>query len=232
MLLSGLIFDKINNMTITWYGQSCFRIETKGASSTGLGQASVLIDPFSRDIGLRPPRIKDDIVLVTHAHYDHNNLEGLNEEAFVINTPGEYERKGIYVRGTRSYHDNSSGIERGLNTVFILKAEDMAICHMGDFGQTKLEEHQLEEIGDVDLLMIPVGGKYTIGSKEAVEIIGQIEPKIVIPMHYKVPSLNIDIDGPEKFTKELGLAPEKVDKFKIAKKLLPAEEIKLVMFEL
>lgn len=228
-------------MTINWYGQSCFRIEVpirgtrigdpRSASPIGTkGGVSILIDPFSKEIGLRPARIKDDLVLITHEHYDHNNLEGLNPEAFLINAPGEYEKMGIYIQGISSYHDNTEGKERGLNTIYIIKAEDMVVCHMGDFGQTALGDKQIEDIGDIDVLMIPVGGKYTIDYKEAVEAISQIEPKIVIPMHYKTSGLKIDIDGPEKFVKELGLTPEKVDKFKINKKSLPTEETKLVMF--
>lgn len=211
-------------MTITWFGHSCFRIESK--------EGSILIDPFSKDIGLKPPRIKDDLVLVTHDHYDHNNTEGADPQtAMIVNGPGEYEKKGIYVRGILSYHDKSKGQERGLNTVYVIKAEDMTVCHMGDFGQASFEEHQLDDIGDVDILMLPVGGKYTIDYKEAVEVVGKIEPKVTIPMHYKVKDLKLDIDGPDKFVKELGLTPEKVEKYKIAKKNLPAEEMKLVLFQ-
>ncbi len=211
-------------MTITWFGHSCFRLEAKGSS--------ILIDPFTKDIGLRPPKIKDDIVLVSHDHYDHNNLEGLNPEAFLINTPGEYEKQGIYIKGIMSYHDNSEGKERGLNTIYVVKGEELVLCHMGDFGQEKLTDAQVEAIGDVDVLMLPIGGKYTINYKEAVSLISQIEPKIVIPMHYKLKDLKLDIDGPDKFLKEAGIVPEKVDKLKIAKKTLPIDEVKMVMFNM
>ena len=210
-------------MTITWFGQSCFRIEAK--------DASILIDPFSKEIGLKPPRIKDDIVLVTHEHYDHSNLEGINPECFVIKNPGEYEKSGVAVYGILSYHDRSGGKERGLNTIYIIKAEDMTVCHLGDMGQDKLTDEQVEAIGDVDILMIPVGGTYTIDSKEASQIINQIEPKMIIPMHYKLPGLTIDLAGVDKFVKELGLSPEKMDKLKIVKKNLPTEEMKLIILE-
>lgn len=217
-------------MTISWFGHSCFRIEAKEGPSTGLGQVSVLIDPFSKDIGLRPPRIKDDLVLVTHPHYDHNNVEGAPPQVMIIDGPGEYEKQGIYIKGILSYHDKQQGKERGLNTIYVIKAEDITVCHMGDFGQDSFEKNQIDDIGEVDLLMIPVGGRYTIDYKEAVELIGQIEPKIIIPMHYKTNDLKLDIDGPDKFIKELGLTPEKVDKFRIVKKNLPTEEMKLVVF--
>ena len=209
-------------MTISLFGQSCFRIEAK--------EVSILIDPFSQEIGLRPPRIKDNIVLVSHQHYDHNNTKELGPDSFLIDTPGEYERSGVYIRGIPSFHDKSEGRERGLNTIYIIKTEEMLVCHLGDLGQDKLTDKQVEEIGDIDILMVPVGGKYTLDAKGAVEAISQIEPKIIIPMHYKLKDVKIDLDGPEKFVKELGLTPEKVDKFKTAKKLLPAEEMKLVMF--
>jgi len=211
-------------MTITWYGQSCFRIEAK--------EGSILIDPFSKEIGLRQPRIKDDLVLVTHEHHDHNNTDGAEGDTFVIRGPGEYERKGIHVRGILSYHDAAQGTERGLNTMYVIKAEDMTICHLGDIGQESLTDSQVEDIGDVDVLMVPVGGTYTIDAKGAVQVISQIEPKIVVPMHYQVPGLSIKLDSPEKFIKEIGLTPEKVEKLKIAKKTLPMEEMKLIIPQL
>lgn len=208
-------------MTLNWFGQSCFRLEGK--------DASLLVDPFSREIGLRPPKIKDQIVLVTHEHYDHNNLDEAEKDTMIIRNPGEYESKGIYVQGIASFHDKVQGAERGPNTIYLIKWEDMTICHLGDLGQEKLEDHQLDLIGAVDVLLIPVGGKYTLNYKEAVGVIGQIEPKIIIPMHYKVPGLNIDIEPADKFIKEMGLTPETTDKFKISKKALPQEETKLVV---
>lgn len=210
-------------MTITWYGQSCFRLESKGTS--------LLIDPFSKEIGLRAPRLNDNIFLVSHEHYDHNNVEGTTPEQFVIRGPGEYEKSGVYVEGIMSYHDNTQGTQRGLNTIYLIRMEDMRLCHLGDFGQNKLTDEQVEAIGDVDILFIPVGGKYTIDGKEAAEVVKQIEPKIIVPMHYKVAGLNIDIDGPQKFLKEIGIKPEEVESYKIAAKNLPTEEIKLITFK-
>ena len=212
-------------MTITWFGHSCFRLENK--------DNSLLIDPFSKEIGLRPPKIKDNIVLVTHQHYDHNNLADLPEDSFLIQGPGEYEVKGVFIKGIQSFHDKSQGEERGLNAVYVIKIEDMSVVHLGDFGQDKLSEEQVEKIGSADILMTPIGGVYTINYKEAIEAIRQIEPKIVIPMHYRVPGLKIEIDGPEKFLKEISLTPEKADKsYKIQKKNLPAEGMKLVTFSI
>jgi len=211
-------------MTINWYGQSCFKIEAKGVN--------LLIDPFSKNIGLRPPRLNTDIFLVTHEHYDHNNLEGAPSDSFVVRGPGEYEKSGVYIWGITSFHDNAQGTQRGLNTIYVIRMEDISLCHMGDFGQDKLTEEQLEAIGDVDILFIPVGGKYTIGGNEAAAIAREIEPKIIIPMHYKIPGLNIDIEGPQRFLKEIGIKPEEVESLRITAKNLPIDEIKLIMFKL
>lgn len=211
-------------MTITWYGHSCFRIEAK--------EGSILTDPFSKSIGLRPPKIKDDVVLVSHDHDDHvGGLDDPNPEALIVRGPGEYEKQGIAIRGITSFHDKSEGTQRGPNTIYVIRAEDLTMCHLGDVGQAELTDHQVEEIGDVDVLFVPVGGTYTLDAKEAAHVIGQIEPKIVVPMHYKVKDLQLDIDGPEKFVKELGISAEKVEKLKVAKKTLPTEEMKLVVFD-
>src|SRR3990167_2032529 len=110
-------------MTITWFGQSCFRVEAK--------EGSVLIDPFSKEIGLKPPRIKDTVVLVTHDHYDHNAVGDGALDALVVTNPGEYERNGIAVHGILSYHDASEGTERGLNTIYRIRAEEITLCHLG-----------------------------------------------------------------------------------------------------
>ncbi|MBI2676674.1 MAG: MBL fold metallo-hydrolase [Candidatus Yanofskybacteria bacterium] len=208
-------------MTLSWLGHSCFRLEGK--------EVSLLIDPFSKDIGLRAPRIKDQIILVTHDHYDHNNTEGAEAGSMIINGPGEYEVKGVYIQGVPSFHDNINGAERGPNTIYTTKFEEISLCHLGDLGQESLDEKQVDLIGDVDVLMVPVGGKYTIDAKEAVKIIGQIEPKIIIPMHYKTPDLKIDLEPVDKFLKEVGLVPEKMEKFKITQKTLPQEEMKLIL---
>lgn len=211
-------------MNITWYGQSCFRIEAK--------EGSVLTDPYAKEIGLRPPRLKDDIVLVSHEHHDHNATGGAPAESFIIRGPGEYERKGISVQGIASFHDNQQGAERGLNTIYVIRAEDVVLCHLGDFGQDALDDEQLQKIGNIDVLFIPVGGTYTIDAKRAAHVIAQIEPKVVIPMHYKIPNLKIPkLEGVDVFIKEIGLDAEKGDKFKVSGKTLPVDETQLYVFK-
>lgn len=211
-------------MKITWYGHSCFRVVTKNAT--------IITDPFSKDIGLKPPRCEADIVTVSHDHYDHNNTSTLRKSPFVINGPGEYELKGISILGIKSFHDAEQGKERGLNTIFLIKAEDIKICHLGDLGQKELIDKQLEKLSRVDILMIPVGGIYTIDSEKARAIINQIEPKIVIPMHYKIPKLNIKLHKVDNFLKEIGVKEEVIDQLMIKKKDLPKEEVKVIVMKI
>lgn len=189
-----------------------------------------MIDPFSKDIGLRPPRFRDQIIALTHQHHDHNSLPEDTSSVFVVDGPGEYEKLGVYIQGIGSFHDNTQGAERGMNTIYVITMEDIRLCHLGDIGQHQLTSEQIEEIGDIDVLFIPVGGNYTIDATKAMAIVGQIEPKIIVPMHYKVPDLNFDLDTPDKFIKEVGLTPEYVDALKLQKKTLPSEEMKLYVF--
>jgi len=212
-------------MKITWHGQSCFKIVTKNTT--------IITDPFSKDIGLKPPHFEADIVTVSHSHHDHNNVSALRGTPFVVDGPGEYELKGTVIQGINSFHDKKEGKERGVNAIFIIEAEDMKVCHLGDLGQKELTDEQMDKIGEVDILMIPVGGVYTINSEEAAFIINQIEPRIVIPMHYKVPGLNIKLESADAFLKEMGVEKEVVDQLTIKKNDLPKEEeMKVVVMKI
>lgn len=206
-----------STMVITWYGQACFKLQS--------GDLVVVIDPFSKEIGLTPPRFRSDVVLVTHQHHDHNNKENLAGEPFVVEGPGEYEARGVYVHGIETFHDDKEGKERGKNTVYKIEVEDMHIAHLGDFGESKMRDATLEQLGDVDILMIPVGGKYTIDAETAADVVKQIEPKLVIPMHYKVSGLKVTLDGVEQFLKEMGASKiEAQEKFTVKKKELGEDE--------
>jgi L-ascorbate metabolism protein UlaG (beta-lactamase superfamily) len=214
-------------MQIFWKGHSCFQILTNVNRGN---QVKIVIDPFSEKIGLKLPKLEADILLISHEHYDHNNKKGVLGNPFLIEGPGEYEVKGVYIEGIQSFHDQKGGEERGQNTIYTIEAEEMKICHLGDLGQKKLTDEQLEKIGDVDVLMIPIGGVYTISAKEAIEILAQIEPKITIPMHYSIPKLNIKLDSLEKFLKSLGIKKlEPLPKLTIKKRDLSPEEAKIVV---
>jgi len=210
-------------MNISWYGHRCFRIEAK--------EGSVLIDPFGKEVGLRSPRVKDDIVLFTGTGSTRSGLSEMNPEAFLITGPGEYERKGITIHGVKAYGDKVDGTKQGLTTLYRIVAEEISVCHLGALGQEQLTDEQIELIGDVDILMVPVGNKEVLDAKAAAAIVNEIEPKIIIPMQFKVPGLTLDSDGVEKFIKEMGLTPEKTDRLRISHKTLPVEETKLIILQ-
>lgn len=213
-------------MNITWKGQSCFQINTSQGKNN---QVNIVIDPYSEDIGLRVPKLEADILLVTHDHHDHNNVKAVAGNPFLITGPGEYEVKDVFIQGIPAFHDSSSGKEKGANTIYTIEAEDLKICHLGDLGQKELTPEQAEKIGEVDILMIPVGGVYTISAKEAVKIMSQIEPSIIIPMHYQIPKLKIKLDGIDKFLKVMGIKKlESLSKLSIKKKDILPEEAKII----
>lgn len=189
-------------MDIYWGGQACFRLKGK--------TASVVLDPFDPEIiGYKLPKdLQADVVLVTHDHPDHNNAKAVTnpggDTPMVFKDPGEYEVKGVVITGISSDHDNSQGSERGKNTIFHVNMDGLNIVHLGDLGQTSLSEEQLNAIGDVDILMVPVGSVYTIDGKGAAQIVSQLEPKVIIPMHYFLEGLKFELENVDKFLKEMG----------------------------
>jgi L-ascorbate metabolism protein UlaG (beta-lactamase superfamily) len=175
-------------------------VVSKGKDS----QVKLVVDPYGEATGLSLPSMEADVVLVTHDHEDHNNKKAVKGEPFVIVNPGEYEVKGVFIQGIPSFHDDVLGKERGQNTIYTLEGEGIKVCHLGDFGQKELTPQQLESIGDVDILLIPVGGVYTINGKEAQKVISQLEPKIVIPMHYALPKLKYKLNPVDDFLHTMG----------------------------
>jgi L-ascorbate metabolism protein UlaG (beta-lactamase superfamily) len=216
-------------MHITWHGQALFQITSNPAKNSTV---RIVIDPFNKTVGLRVPKLKAEILLITHKHYDHNNVKDVQGKPMVIDGPGEYEVKGIFIQGINSFHDNSQGKDRGENTIYTINAEGIKICHLGDLGQHELTEEQIDAINDVDVLMIPVGGTYTISAKEAVKVMSQVEPKIIIPMHYQLPKLKIKLDPVSKFLKTLGIKSLKpVKKLSLKKKDIHTDEAKIITLE-
>ncbi len=213
---------------VQYLGHSCFRLRGR--------DGIVLCDPYSRAIGMDLGRPSAHIVTVSHNHADHNFVAGvkpLRERLFVVDGPGEYEINGVLITGVRTAHDTQKGAERGFNTVFVIHLDDVVFCHLGDLGH-ELTQTQLEEIGDVDVLFVPVGGGETIGPVEANNVISQIDPKIVIPMHYAAPQLSFEYQlAPlEKFTHERGIKEISLEeKLSVTTANLPAEteETRVVM---
>lgn len=198
-------------MVITWYGQACFKIQSS--------DLTIAIDPYSKEIGLVPPRFQAAITLVTHNHFDHNNAASLAGDPFVVTDPGEYEVRGVYIQGIPTYHDAVQGRERGMNTVYTIDVEGIRLAHLGDVGEPELRSETLEKLGTVNILMIPVGGTYTIDAKEAAHIVKQVEPRLVIPMHYKIPGVTAHVAPVDQFLKEMGSSKiQPQDKLTVKKK--------------
>lgn len=216
-------------MHIVWHGQSCFQIIVSPSKGE---QVKIVIDPFSEDIGLKLPKLEAEILLVSHSHRDHNNIKAVAGLPFLIDGPGEYEIKKIFIQGISGFHDDAEGKQKGQNTIYTLETEEMKLCHLGDLGQKELSQEQLEKIGDLDILLIPVGGVYTIDAKGAAKIISQIEPRIVIPMHYYIPKLNVKLDRIDEFLRVMGKKSVPAQpKFLIKKKDLTPEETKIIILE-
>jgi len=205
-------------MQIQWKGQFCFFL------STTLGkqeQGKVLIDPFADSTGIRLSPVEADLVLESSNEPEHSNPKAAKGTPFVISSPGEYDVKGIFVQGIAA--------ENG-NTIYVIEAEGIKLCHLGGIGQAGLKPEQIEAIGDVDILFVPVGGGDTLDAKTASQAVSQIEPKMVIPMAYKQPKLKKKLDGVETFLKTIGAKNgEVLQKLSVKLRDLTGEETKVVV---
>ncbi|MDQ1261870.1 MAG: hypothetical protein QG575_1051 [Euryarchaeota archaeon] len=181
-------------MIVTWLGHSCFLLK----SDEGL---SLLLDPFHEcEVGYAMPETRADIVIISHDHLDHNNVDAAGSEAEVISGPGEYICRDMEILGIKSYHDAQSGKLRGTNTIFCFALDGIRVCHLGDLGHT-LSLAQVKAIGSVDLLFLPVGGRYTIDAVGANRVMSQLHPVVTVPMHYRTEDLGFELDPVDDFLK-------------------------------
>jgi L-ascorbate metabolism protein UlaG (beta-lactamase superfamily) len=201
-------------MEISWLGHSCFQLRGKNVT--------LITDPFSPQLGHSLGKISAPIVTISHNHPGHNYAGGVDGDPRIVRGPGEYEISDVLITGVASYHDNKHGQELGRNTIYIIHMDDLVICHLGDLGHV-LQEEQLEEVADADMLLVPIGGQHTINAAQAAEVISQVEPHIVIPMHYSPPTG--DAPNPlDKFCREMGIeAINPQPKLSITRSTLPAE---------
>lgn len=183
-------------MKIKWLGHSCFLI----TSNDGV---RVLMDPFDSSVGYEVPHVAADIVTTSHRHADHNYTQAVQGEFFHINTTGLFSHKGIEVVGIGAFHDEENGAKRGENTIYKFVMDGLHICHCGDLGHV-LTEEQRKAIGHVDILLIPVGGFYTIGPEQAVIVVSMLQPSVIIPMHFKTEAVQYPIAGVESFLQKIG----------------------------
>ncbi|MDD4860286.1 MAG: MBL fold metallo-hydrolase [Dehalococcoidales bacterium] len=191
----GVLLCYINLVEITWLGHSCFRIKSN--------MATIVTDPFPPELGYSLGKTAASIVTVSHSHPSHSYTGGVGGEFKVLKGPGEYEIAGVLIIGVATHHDADKGSQRGKNTVYVMDVDGVSVCHLGDLGHV-LTSSQVEEIGNVDVLLLPVGGVSTIVPKQASEVIRQLEPKAVIPMHYKTPAIQRELEPVEHFLKEMG----------------------------
>jgi L-ascorbate metabolism protein UlaG (beta-lactamase superfamily) len=202
-------------MEITWLGHACFRIKSK--------EAAIVTDPYDDSIGLKLGKVTADILTISQGHGDHNNRAAVTGEPKIVDGPGEYEIRGVLITGIQTSLDEGSG-KLGTNTVYLIETEDLVVCHLGDLGHVPTPE-QVEQMSNVDILMIPVGGSHTLNAGQAAEAVSLIEPKIVIPMHYKTDGLKLEIDTVDKFCREMGVkSPLLQPKLTVTKNTLPAEQ--------
>jgi len=194
-------------------GHSCFRI--RGS------QAVVITDPFPPDIGYTLGKQTADIVTVSHPHPSHSFSDGIAEGYRLVQSPGEYEISGVLILGLSTYHDAVKGQSKGKNTVYLLEIDGITICHLGDIGHV-LSDDDIEELGNIDILLVPVGGVSTINASMAAETVRKVEPRVVIPMHYKDDKSKRDLEPVDNFLKEMGqTAVEPRPRFSASRTNLP-----------
>lgn len=236
-------------MQIIWHGQSCFEL----VIARGKGEhITVLVDPLDEaKTGIRAPKTDAQIVLLTNKNYtaSPDGISRITDGAFVVDGPGEYEIKGIYIRGIDSNFGKTASAPDaaeekkstrkpaakaaaapGSSTIYTIEAEDMKLCHLGDFPEAELNQAQVEKIGNIDILMFGAGNGRDIGAKEALKIVSQIEPSIAIPMNYEITKLKLDAGSLKEFLKAAGVGQtEPLPKLTIKKKEINVEEAKIVV---
>lgn len=216
------------SIVVQYFGLSCFKLTSKINDQ----EVSLITDPYSLASGMKLPRnLEADIVTVSHNHENHNFLESVHGTPFIIRGPGEYENKKVFVYGIRSSHTPDP--KRGANTLYRIEMGGLSLAHLGDLGHD-LTDQELERLEDVDILFLPVGGPPAgggvLGAKSAMELVNNLQPRIVIPCHFKMPDLKLTLDPVDKFLREFG-APklEPQAKIKLARKDLPQEETEVIV---
>ncbi len=201
-------------MEITWYGLNCFRL-------TERGRASVVTDPYSPEAGPAFPRPRADIVTISYDDETCSYTRAVRGPFRVLNTPGEYEIGGVFITAIPTYADRKKGKKRGLNTVFLFDYNGLTVCHLGHLGHVPTQ-NQIEALGTVNILLVPVGDKGGLTPAEAAEVVSMLEPSIVIPMHFKVKGFDLPQGTLPPFLKQMGvekIAPQ--ESLKISTRALP-----------
>lgn len=183
-------------MKVKWLGHSCFLL-------TADNGVRILTDPFDSSVGYEVPEVTADIVSTSHEHFDHSYIQAVQGDFFHVNKIGHFSHKGIEIIGVAAFHDEVNGAQRGGNTIYKFIVDGIHICHCGDLGHV-LTPEQAKEIGHVDILLLPVGGFYTIGPNQAVEVAKMLQPSVIIPMHFKTEAIKFPIEGADSFLQKIG----------------------------
>ena len=210
-------------MNITWFGQSCFQIITQKGKD---GQVKIVVDPFQSNIGLNMPKLESDILLLTSKNCDSSKIK--TKDYFLIDEPGEYDIKDVFVQGISMEANEKEKEEKEATNIYVIETEGIRICHLGSIKEKELKNGQLEKIGDIDILMVPVGENAQGASK----IVSQVEPRIVIPMSYHIPKIKIKLGKVDNFLKVMGeKSVEPQSKLSIKRKDLPKEGREIVLLK-
>ena len=177
-------------MKLKWWGHSCFLIEED--------DKKIITDPYDNSLPYQKVADKPDIVTISHDHFDHNAVDRIEGDFEIVDTKDGYKDDSLNISGISTYHDKDEGEDRGENLIFTMEFSDQKLCHIGDLGHS-LTDDELSQLNDIDILLIPVGGYYTINADEAYEIAEKIDPKLIVPMHYKTDILDLPITGVEDF---------------------------------
>ncbi len=205
-------------MEITWLGHSCFRLKGKGAA--------LLTDPFDASTGYILGRPTADVVTVSVDQPDHNHVVDVAGEPTIIDGPGEYEVSGVLITGISS---PATGEPPGRNTIYVMEMDDLRLCHLGNPRQVPKSD-TVEAIGAVDILMVPVGGHDTMDAPQALEAISVLQPKVVIPMHYRTSLFGPDLEPLDRFLREMGVKePVLQNKLNVTRAGLPEATQVIVM---
>ncbi|EJO5346174.1 MBL fold metallo-hydrolase [Clostridium botulinum] len=178
-------------MKLKWLGHSCFLLQSNS-------KKTILTDPYEPSIGIHRINYASDICTISHNHFDHNFKDSLSKNCMIIDTPIEYENKDLKIKGFKSYHDKLTGLKRGPNIIFKFTVDGFNICHLGDLGHL-LSKDFIDNLGPIDVLLVPIGGNYTLNGKEAAKLCKNLNTHIIIPMHYGLNNIKIKLDGLEDF---------------------------------
>lgn len=206
-------------MELTWYGLSCFRL-------TERGQASIVTDPYNGGLGLPQLKVRGDVVTISHDAKGHNFESAVTGRSHALTGPGEYEIGGVFITAIATVQESKVAA----NVLFLFDFGGLTIAHLGDMAQVPTQT-QIEALEQVNVLLVPVGGGNSLNAAQASELVSMLEPNIVVPMHFKIPRLMLELEDVERFLKEMGVSrPDEEESLKITTGTLP-EETRVVLLK-